>query len=144
MGLASTSTNLFNARTVGEALQVSSAYGEYDNGANVFPFYDSFAGTTLDTNLWNQYESNSIQGSLAGMTINNGLVLTPAAGLYPNASWIDSTISSAQFNGPKILDALTAAWANTIYNGRVMFEDTFLSNFDQGNGFGFQSPSDSS
>jgi hypothetical protein len=50
MGFASLTTNLFNGITVGEAPQLSPSYAQYDNGAGVFVFYDSFAGTALDAN----------------------------------------------------------------------------------------------
>jgi hypothetical protein len=46
-------------------------YGQYDNGANVFGFYDNFAGTTLKA-AWN------VNGCTACYTINNGLTLNPA------------------------------------------------------------------
>ena len=42
MGFASNKTNLFNGVTVGEAPQLSSKYGEYDNGKNVFLYYTNF------------------------------------------------------------------------------------------------------
>ena len=64
MGFASKTTNLFNNKTTGEAPQLSSTYAEYDDGANVFNFYDNFAGTTLPTG----WVGN-------GYTINNGLSL---------------------------------------------------------------------
>ena len=41
--------NLLNAsgkNGIGEAPQLSPTYAEYDNGANVFDFYDNFAGTS--------------------------------------------------------------------------------------------------
>jgi len=51
----------------GEAPQLSSTYGQYDNGASVFSFYDNFAGTSL-----------SSKWSVTGLTasVNNGLTLT--------------------------------------------------------------------
>ncbi|EEZ92435.1 MAG: hypothetical protein BJBARM4_1010, partial [Candidatus Parvarchaeum acidiphilum ARMAN-4] len=52
MGFASTTTNLFNNVSVGEAPQLSSTYGAYDDGANIFKFYDNFAGTSLTTSQW--------------------------------------------------------------------------------------------
>ncbi len=53
---------------VGEAPQLSSTYGQYDNGNYVFLFYDNFAGTSLNTSKWN-YGYNS-GGSI---TVNNGI-----------------------------------------------------------------------
>ena len=56
MGFASPNTNLLNGQTVGEAPSLSSIYGEYDNGANIFTIYADFGGSTL-SNAW------SLQGS---------------------------------------------------------------------------------
>jgi hypothetical protein len=36
----------------GQAPQLSNPYGRFDNGINVFDFYDNFAGTTLDSNKY--------------------------------------------------------------------------------------------
>ena len=63
----------------GEAPQLSSTYGQYDNGASVFNFYDNFAGTSLNTNKWTQ-------GAVTGtFSVNNGAELTgsdPSMWLY--------------------------------------------------------------
>ena len=89
MGMASTSTNLFNTVNDGEAPQLTcpnpsdtascSTYAEYDDGANVFNFYSDFKGTSLNTNKWssslpyiidngltlkNESSSSSVYGSL--------------------------------------------------------------------------------
>jgi hypothetical protein len=70
MGFASTTTNLFNNVSVGEAPQLSSTYGEYDNGANVFALY--FNGNTPLTDF--NFEGNTgAQSSVtgpSGTTIN--------------------------------------------------------------------------
>ncbi|MEM3830573.1 MAG: DUF2341 domain-containing protein, partial [Conexivisphaerales archaeon] len=50
--IAPKSTNLFNSKTTGEAPQLSPTYAEYDDGANVFTFYDNFAGKSLNTSKW--------------------------------------------------------------------------------------------
>ncbi len=75
MGFAPTSTNLFNTNNVGEAPQLSSSYGEYDDGANAFNFYDNFAGTTPNTNNW-----VVLSGGSNTITVNNGLNIQAAAG----------------------------------------------------------------
>jgi len=51
----------------GEAPQLSSTYGQYDNGANVFNDYWNFAGTSLPSGL-------SASGGLI-YTVNNGLTI---------------------------------------------------------------------
>ena len=47
MGFAPASTNLFNNVNIGEAPQLSSTYGQYDDGANVFNLYQNFVGTQV-------------------------------------------------------------------------------------------------
>ncbi len=42
MGIASTSTNLFNTVNDGEAPKLSSTYTEYDDRVNMFNFYTDF------------------------------------------------------------------------------------------------------
>ncbi|MEM4115748.1 MAG: DUF2341 domain-containing protein [Saccharolobus sp.] len=55
---------------IGEAPNFSSSYGEFDDGPSVFNFYNNFAGTSLNTNLWSY--STSGTGSI---TVNNGVSL---------------------------------------------------------------------
>lgn len=50
------STN-YDGVYAGEAPQLSPTYAEYDNGANVFNFYDNFAGTSLNASKWESYGS---------------------------------------------------------------------------------------
>ena len=53
LGFMPFSTNNFlNGSRLGEAPQLSPTYAQYDNGANVFNFYDNFKGPTLN-NAWN-------------------------------------------------------------------------------------------
>jgi len=73
LGFASPTTNLLNGQAIGEAPTLSSNYGQYDNGRNVFAFYDNFAGTTLST-LW---VDNSAQTKNT-FTIDNGIAAQPA------------------------------------------------------------------
>ncbi len=74
MGFAPTSTNLFNNKTVGEAPTLSPAYGGMDNGANVFSFYDNFAGSALD-NKW----LAPINSSGGSVSVDNGATLKVAS-----------------------------------------------------------------
>jgi len=61
-------TASFDSNYWGEAPTLSGTYGQYDNGANVFTFYDDFAGTTLSSK-WTAI----LSGSGATITVNNGL-----------------------------------------------------------------------
>ncbi len=94
MGFRSTSSNAFNNTNDGEAPQLSSTYGEYDDGADVFNFYDNFAGTTLNTTKWNSGASGGT------ITINNGLTETipynAATGSYTYISTSSFQVTSSE------------------------------------------------
>ena len=97
MGFASTSTNLFNTNNIGEAPRLSPTYAEYDDGVNVFNFYDNFAGTSLNTQDW----TNGITQTGGIVTVNNGLTLTGGsswAQLRANEMF-DPQTSVAEFYG---------------------------------------------
>jgi len=53
----------------GEAPQLSPSYGQYDDGASVFSFYDNFAGTSLNTNIWIAVTTGG------SVTVNNGVTI---------------------------------------------------------------------
>jgi len=75
---------------VGEAPQLSSTYGQYDNGNYVFLFYDNFAGTTLNTNKWNYgYDSG---GSII---VHNGLTINYTSSSLGGA-WVISNYNFTQ------------------------------------------------
>ncbi len=78
---------LLNGQTTGEAPELScnnqyntisgcslNQYAEYDNGNQVFSFYDNFAGDTLNNNLWGNYIGASpiISNSLKITETTNG------------------------------------------------------------------------
>jgi hypothetical protein len=73
----------------GEAPQLSSAYGQYDNGRNVFNLYDNFKGTSLNTTKWN---------SEGTVTVSNGISI-----LYTGDN--DDIISNAAFSAANVVDA---------------------------------------
>jgi len=105
----SSSTELDGIYT-GEAPQLSSTYGQYDNGASVFNFYDNFAGTSLNTNLW----VNNIANSGGTLIINNGMsyirgssgnnhpfiysTSTPSAGVFETYGNIPAGGGGANYN----------------------------------------------
>ncbi len=61
----------------GIAPQLTSVYAQYDNGDNVFTFYDNFAGTSLNTNKWTANgASYSVDNGLTYNTNANNNVLT--------------------------------------------------------------------
>jgi hypothetical protein len=75
MVFLSTSTN-FDGNVAGESPNLSTTYGQYDNGAKVFLFYDNFAGTALNSTRWTQLVPSSCDSSATRITVNNGLNVT--------------------------------------------------------------------
>lgn len=59
----------------GEAPQLSPVYAEYDNGGNVFNFYDNFAGVSL-SNKWRIISD----GGSGVISVNNGLTIKDTTG----------------------------------------------------------------
>jgi len=97
---ASLTTNLLSSSGttgIGEAPQLSPTYGQYDNGASVFNFYDNFAGTGLNTSKW------SIGSGGATYTVNNGLTVTGSS----NYVWLYGKIIQ---NYPAIFDIYIASY----------------------------------
>jgi hypothetical protein len=99
VGFAPTSTNLFNNVNVGEAPQLSSTYGEYDDGVNVFNFYSNFAGTSLNSNQWN---SGTSGGSI---TVNNNITI------YAGTSSYAYIIGKSSVSSPMILDSYVSVYS---------------------------------
>ena len=87
------SDNFLDGVTVGEAPQLSATYGQYDNGAKVFSFYDNFAGTTL-SNKW-------AVGTSITVSVNDGITIS--GGKYTDASSV--TTSSLTVSPPFIVEA---------------------------------------
>jgi len=93
MGFYSDSTNNFNpSGNWGEAPTITATYGQYDNGAQVFNFYDNFAGTTI-SGAWNTTQA------AGDYSVDNGLTAYSAP--IPGAAF--SLVS--QHTGPLIIDA---------------------------------------
>ena len=132
MGFASKTTNLFNTNDVGEAPQLSSTYGQYDDGANVFNFYDNFAGTSLNTNKWTVDSS----GTTATYSVSNGLTLT-ATSTGSTANYM-ILHSSATFGENSIVEAYSSSIESPI-GGVRSYSPGFSSSssetgiFDQSN-----------
>ena len=99
MGFASPNTNLFNGRTVGEAPQLSPTYAQYDNGADVFEFYDNFKGTSINTSKWALFSAGTNT-----ITINDGLNIQAPSGsagyyfLYSKNQFGQGTIAETDFS----------------------------------------------
>ena len=96
-----TSANLFNGNNVGEAPQLSSTYAEYDNGANIFNYYQRWGGLSSLPSDW-----GSISGT--GVTFNSAYTeIAPSSstggwyGIYMNPipSSLSSTTTVWEFYG---------------------------------------------
>jgi len=102
---------------VGQAPQLSSIYGQYDNGDYVFLFYDNFKGTSLNTSKWNF--STRFGGRI---TINNSATLYSTTayasmitlyGFNPTSTIVDFYITYAN-NG---LPAISMTVGNSAFSG---------------------------
>ena len=83
-----TTTSNFDGNVAGESPTLSSTYAQFDNGANVFNFYDNFAGTSgPSSSLW----TTSYFGSAGTFATNNMLTITCAAHSAYNAAVVEKT-----------------------------------------------------
>ena len=88
----------FDGSYWGEAPYLSGTYGQYDNGANVFNFYDSFAGTSLSAK-W----TSIVSASGAAIAVNNGLTVTTTT----TAGY--GFVMSASQASPEVAEAYTTS-----------------------------------
>ncbi len=90
MGFESVGTN-YDGVFAGEAPQLSPTYGEYDNGASVFSFYDNFAGTHI---------SGAWDTAGGAYSVDNGLIITPA-------NLVGESFSlNSKYTAPLVIDTL--------------------------------------
>jgi hypothetical protein len=76
--------------SMGEAPQLSPSYGQFDNGADVFLFYDNFAGSTINGAKWN--------ATGASYSVSNGLTFTQ----NPNYNVLTSLLN-VSYGAPNLL-----------------------------------------
>ncbi len=82
----------------GVAPQLTSTYAQYDNGENVFIFYDNFAGTSLNTNKWTLYNY------CGTVTVNNGITME-----FNSQTEYDAIVTNTGFSPQTIFDAYLAS-----------------------------------
>ena len=87
----------------GIAPNLTTTYAQYDNGENVFTFYDNFAGTTLSSK-WNALNSY--------YSVNNGLIIEP------NSSYVD-IVNVQSFGMPYIVDVYAIGVIASNNNGII-------------------------
>jgi len=125
----SSSTALDGVYT-GEAPQLSSTYGQYDNGAKIFTDYYNFAGTSLPSG-W----TSSIS-PIGTVSVNNGITINSIN------SGNASVVSNIQINSTTVVDEyITAQYT---YNGQAMcsVSSSSTTSFSyQPNSVGFQNGS---
>lgn len=104
-------TDLLNSQTTGEAPQLSPTYGEYDDGASVFNFYDNFAGTSFNHTRWNKPIVGAINNSQyvcpigsGSLTVNNSLTESAESGANKCASAMHFYTKSTY--APSVLETL--------------------------------------
>jgi len=113
----------FNSNNDGEAPQLScpnpsnitncSTYAEYDDGANVFNFYDNFAGTSLNTKYWSIETGPS---TYSGYTVDNGLSVWVSGQYFVQ---LVSNFTVNLINYPVISDLYIASYSSSLLTGRM-------------------------
>lgn len=117
----------WNSTYWGIAPQLSANYGQYDNGAQVFPLYDNFSGSSLSS----KWMSFNAPGS--NFSVFNGIKFTANNGNYV------SLASMETFSSPMTVDAYVSGassmWPNIgLYWGNSLegFGMTFYSSSSAG------------
>ena len=102
IGVGSTSTNYYGnvISQIGIAPQLTSTYGEYDNGWNVFNEYWNFNGTSLPSTL-------NADGSV---TINDGLIMSDGF-VYTKSTFNDNSQIAEVYS-----QSINLGGFSTIYN----------------------------
>ena len=115
MGFALPNISLFNSINDGEAPRLSTTYGEYDDGANVFTAYSNFAGTSLPSDFTSYIgdATLTVDNGLHIQVANNGCSSTWAGVIYNtpiNAadSIVETYSSGTRVSGPTDVGIYTA------------------------------------
>ncbi|MEM3846825.1 MAG: DUF2341 domain-containing protein, partial [Candidatus Parvarchaeota archaeon] len=121
------STNVMDGITTGCAPQLTSIYAQYDNGTNVFNFYDNFAGTVLSSN-W------SSSGSI---TVNNGVFIS---GNTPTSvqTTISFGISVLDWYGYASTPTGSGCWIDNGFYNSTYHNSWFTWNGQNNYGYGYK------
>ena len=115
----------------GEAPQLSSTYGQYDNGAKVFTNYYNFAGTSLPSG-W----TSSTAGS-SSVSVNNSISISSN-----NSGGKVSVVSNIQINSTTVVDEYITAQSTNNGQAMCLVSSSSSSSFSyQANSVGFQNGS---
>ena len=93
LGFAPKGTSLMNGIDVGEAPQLSAKYGQLDDGAAVFSFYDNFAGPQL-SNSWTVTAGGTYSVDDGLMYTANGFGSITTTASYPEGYAFDALLVS--------------------------------------------------
>ena len=96
--LYSSTSSVVNGTTVGIAPQLSTTYGQYDNGANVFTYYTRFGGNSLPSGWAGFGSSYSLSYSTTHLTIETTDSGSIYGGIY-TTSQVPSIPSIYEFYG---------------------------------------------
>jgi hypothetical protein len=109
IGFASISTTLMNGNNTGESPILSQVYAQYDDGANVFNYYQNFkcasGGPCGVPAGWNAFTTNS-----GNSIINNGIQII-TNGIIPNSIYLSSNIP--------ITGNAVDVWASNAFYGSI-------------------------
>jgi hypothetical protein len=115
VGFATASVSLFNTVNTGEAPQLSSNYAEYDNGANVFDYYQRWGGlSTLPTD-WSSVSGTVITFDSDYTKIASAPATNGWYGIYlnPLPSSLSSTPTIWEFYGNNYEDTNAGQYIGT-------------------------------
>lgn len=165
MDAGTVGNNILNNYSIGEAPQLTSDYGLYDDGSHVFNFYDNFAGTHLNTSKWIPLNSNYAVNNGITFTAGNSYITSRIQYIYPGFAEAygvmhsPSTTDSTSYDlggvgfGKQGMDftkpVVTSGWAEghtngpglTVYNGNGPYQYNYshsinmLNNHTFGVGF---------
>ena len=118
--------NEFDGNYWGLAGNQSATYGQYDNGANVFPqLYTNFSGTSLPSSpAFTNYNNGGT------VTVNNGITIDLTSTGNYNAYVFDTAIDAPIF-------IETCALVDTAAAGAVQGVGIYLANSDTSGGYAF-------
>ena len=106
--------NHFNTTTTGESPLLSTSYGEYDNGADVFSSYQAWGGLTAIPTGWSVYNPTNIFGS--GVEATYILNSTNIEITYSNSNGFLLLAKSYSTTIPYIIESLVSGTDTTNTN----------------------------
>ena len=115
MGFANKTTNLFNNKTTGESPQLSSTYAEYDDGADVFSYYQRWGGlSSLPTN-WGEVTNSIVTFASTYTEIQPNQTTRGWYGIYlnPIPASLSSTTTVWEYYGNQYNDIAAGSYVGT-------------------------------